>query len=92
MLTGTTSVVDQYFKNTTTGAALTSDISQQLLRVARMIEARGDARPFAPDFFASQGGYDTHANQVDVGIDDDRDAGEPVHRPRPGAGRASTPR
>ena len=67
ILTGTTSVVDQYFKNTTTGVALTSDISKQLLRVARMIEARSTLGHSRQTFFASHGGYDTHANQVDAG-------------------------
>ena len=67
VLTGTTSIVDQYFKNTVTGVALTSDVSKQLLRVARMIEARSTLGHSRQTFFASQGGYDTHANQVDAG-------------------------
>ena len=66
ILTATTSVVDQYFKNPATGTVLTSDISRQLLRVARMIEARGALGHTRQTFFASQGGYDTHSNQVDA--------------------------
>lgn len=66
ILTSTTSTVDQYFKNTSTGAALTSDVSRQLLRVARMIEARTTLGHARQTFFVSQGGYDTHANQVDA--------------------------
>lgn len=61
-----TSTVDQYFVNPKTGAALTSDIAHQLLRVARMIEARSTVGHSRQTFFASQGGYDTHANQVDA--------------------------
>lgn len=57
-----TSTVDQYFKNPTTGVALSSDISRQLLRVARMIEARGSLGQNRQTFFVSQGGYDTHSN------------------------------
>ena len=66
ILTSTTSTVDQYFKNPTTGAVLTSDVSRQLLRVARLIEARGSLGHTKQVFFASQGGYDTHSNQVDA--------------------------
>jgi uncharacterized protein (DUF1501 family) len=66
ILTSTTSVVDQYFKNTVTGAVLTSDVSHQLLRVARMIEARGALGHARQTFFVSQGGFDTHSNQVDA--------------------------
>jgi uncharacterized protein (DUF1501 family) len=54
-------------------AALKSDISQQLLRVARLIEAReviGNPRQV---FFVSMGGYDTHVNQR---ADQDRLLGE----------------
>ncbi len=66
IVTSTTSVVDQYFKNPGTGAALTSDIAHQLIRAARMIEARGVLGHSRQTFFVSQGGYDTHSNQVDA--------------------------
>jgi uncharacterized protein (DUF1501 family) len=58
------STVDKYFVSTTTGAPLTSDISCQLLRIARMIEARGTLGHTRQTFFANQGGYDTHAAQT----------------------------
>ncbi len=64
IVSSTTSGVDQYFKNPTTGAALTSDISRQLLRAARMIEARGTLGQNRQVFFVSQGGYDTHVDQT----------------------------
>jgi uncharacterized protein (DUF1501 family) len=67
ILTSTTSVVDQYFKNPSTGAALTSDVSHQLLRAARMIEARGTLGHSRQVHFVSQGGFDTHSNQVNAG-------------------------
>jgi uncharacterized protein (DUF1501 family) len=59
-----TSTVDQYFVNPTTGAALTSDVARQLIRVARMIEARSTLGQSRQTFFVQQGGYDTHANQI----------------------------
>jgi uncharacterized protein (DUF1501 family) len=64
VISATTSVVDKYFVNPTTGAALTSDISRQLLRAARMIEARGSLGHAKQTFFVSQGGYDTHVGQL----------------------------
>jgi uncharacterized protein (DUF1501 family) len=66
VIAATTSIVDQYFKNPTTGAVLTSDISRQLLRAARMIEARGTLGHAKQTFFVSQGGYDTHTNELAV--------------------------
>lgn len=63
ILTGT-STIDRYFVNPATGAALTSDIARQLLRIARLIEARGTLGQSRQTFFASQGGYDLHANAV----------------------------
>ncbi len=67
ILASTTSAMDQYFKNPTNGAVLTSDVAHQLLRVARMIEARNTLGHSRQVFFASQGGFDTHSNQVDAG-------------------------
>jgi uncharacterized protein (DUF1501 family) len=62
-----TSTVDSYFVNATTGAALNSDVARQLLRVARMIEARDTLGHARQTFFVSQGGYDNHSNQVTAG-------------------------
>lgn len=64
IITATTSAMDKYFVNPSTGAALTSDISKQLLRAARMIEARGALGHAKQTFFVSQGGYDTHTNEL----------------------------
>lgn len=66
IVSSTTSGVDRFFVNPTTGAALTSDVSRQLLRVARMIDNRMDLGHNRQTFFVSQGGYDTHDNQVDA--------------------------
>ena len=66
VIAATSSTVDQYFRNPTTGVALASDISRQLLRIARMIEARGTLGHARQTFFASHGGYDTHSAQVDA--------------------------
>lgn len=59
-----TSSVDAHFINATTGATLTSDVARQLLRVARMIEARSALGHQRQTFFVTQGGYDHHENQV----------------------------
>lgn len=59
-----TSNVDQYFVNPVTGSALTSDVARQLIRVARMIEARSTLGHSRQTFFVNHGGYDTHANQI----------------------------
>ncbi|MBK6601644.1 MAG: DUF1501 domain-containing protein [Betaproteobacteria bacterium] len=58
ILTSTTSSVVPPF------AGQTSGIAQQLLAVARMIEARGATGATRQVFFVSQGGYDTHNNQL----------------------------
>ena len=57
ILTGATAASTEPF------AALKSDISQQLLRVARLIEARESIGNPRQVFFVSMGGYDTHVNQ-----------------------------
>lgn len=64
VVSATTSAVDKFFVNPTTGVALTSDISRQLLRAARMIEARATLGHAKQTFFVSQGGYDTHVGQL----------------------------
>ncbi|NIJ07747.1 uncharacterized protein (DUF1501 family) [Sphingomonas vulcanisoli] len=64
ILASTSSTVDQYFVRPGTTTALTSDISRQLLRVARMIEARSTLGQARQTFFTAQGGYDTHANEA----------------------------
>lgn len=58
--------VDSYFVDTDTGNALTSDVSRQLRRTAQLIEARATLGHSRQTFFVSQGGYDTHADQVDT--------------------------
>lgn len=65
-----TSALDGYFTNPATGAALTSDVARQLMRVARMIEARGTLGHSRQTFFVSQGGYDNHSGQVGGGNND----------------------
>lgn len=60
------SSVDAHFVNPATGAALTSDVSRQLLRVARLIEARGVLGHDRQTFFVTQGGYDNHSAQVNT--------------------------
>ncbi len=65
-----TSSLDGYFVNPATGAALTSDVARQLMRVARMIDARGSLGHGRQTFFVSQGGYDNHSGQVNGGTND----------------------
>lgn len=49
---------------TTLFAGQNSSISQQLLQVAKLIEARGQTGARRQVFFVSQGGYDTHTNEL----------------------------
>ncbi|MEP9361028.1 DUF1501 domain-containing protein [Sphingomonas sp. KR3-1] len=65
-----TSALDGYFVNPTTGAALTSDVARQLMRVARMIDARGSLGHNRQTFFVSQGGFDNHSGQTNGGNND----------------------
>lgn len=65
-----TSTLDSFFVNPTTGAALTSDVARQLMRVARMIDARGSLGHGRQTFFVSQGGFDNHSGQVNGGTND----------------------
>ncbi len=58
ILTSATSTIAPLF------AAQATGISQQLLAVARMIEARASLGATRQVFFVSQGGYDTHSNQL----------------------------
>lgn len=69
-LTSTTSKVDAFFVDPATGKPMASDISRQLARTARMIEARQTLGHDRQVFFLSQGGYDTHADQVLAGATD----------------------
>lgn len=64
------SALDAHFVNPDTGAALTSDVARQLMRVARMIEARGSLGHNRQTFFVSHGGYDNHSGQTNGGNND----------------------
>jgi uncharacterized protein (DUF1501 family) len=66
IISSTASAMDKFFVHPTTGAALTSDISKQLLRAARMVEARGTLGHAKQTFFVSQSGYDTHTNELNA--------------------------
>lgn len=61
-----TSTVDSHFVHPTTGAPLTSDIARQLMRAARLIEARDSMGHQRQTFFVTQGGYDNHSGQVNA--------------------------
>ncbi len=58
ILTSTTSAVAPLF------AGQASSISQQLLQVAKLIEARGQTGAMRQVFFVSLGGFDTHSNEL----------------------------
>ena len=60
ILTATNSAAQPFF------AGQTSSISQQLLQVAKLIEARAQTGARRQVFFVSLGGFDTHANQPTV--------------------------
>ena len=59
VLAGTGSGVDTHF------TGLTSGIAKQLNQVARLVEARATLGASRQIFFVSQGGYDTHNDQLD---------------------------
>ena len=65
-----TSALDGYFVNPDNGQALTSDVARQLMRVARMIDARNGLGHARQTFFVSQGGYDNHSGQTNGGAND----------------------
>ena len=67
LLNATTTASSEPFAN------LKTDISQQLLRVARLVEARERIGNPRQVFFVSMGGFDTHVNQR---ADQDRLLGE----------------
>jgi uncharacterized protein (DUF1501 family) len=58
LLNSTTSLSDQAFTGLNTGLA------SQLLRVAKLIEARSTLGARRQVFFVSMGGYDTHENEI----------------------------
>jgi uncharacterized protein (DUF1501 family) len=58
LLNSTMSLSDQAFAGVTTGLA------SQLLRVAKLIEARATLGARRQVFFVSMGGYDTHENEI----------------------------
>ena len=58
ILTATNSSVQAHF------AGQSSSISQQLLQVAKLIEARGQTGARRQVFFVSLGGFDTHSNEL----------------------------
>ncbi|WP_066722321.1 DUF1501 domain-containing protein [Sphingomonas pituitosa] len=62
LLSGPSSV-SRYFVDSA-GKPLTSDIANQLLGAARMIEARGSLGHNRQSFLVSMGGFDYHANQI----------------------------
>jgi uncharacterized protein (DUF1501 family) len=65
------SVVNPVLSSTTSAAApffngQTSSIAQQLLQVAKLIEARAQVGARRQLFFVSLGGFDTHSNELNV--------------------------
>jgi uncharacterized protein (DUF1501 family) len=58
ILTATTSTIAPLF------SGQTSAISQQLLQVAKLIEARAQTQARRQIFFVSLGGFDTHSNEL----------------------------
>ncbi len=60
ILTAANSTVQALF------AGQTSSIAQQLLQVAKLIEARGETGARRQVFFVSLGGFDTHSNELNT--------------------------
>lgn len=56
--------IDQAFAPITVDGRITSSIGRQLYQVAKLVEGRVTVQGERQIFFAQQGGYDTHGNQI----------------------------
>ena len=60
--------LSQGFAPLVSDGRITSGIGAQLFQIAKMIEDRGTVQGSRQIFFASLGGFDTHANQIGSGV------------------------
>jgi uncharacterized protein (DUF1501 family) len=61
---GSSSAIDAAFAPITSGGRITTPIGRQLYQTAKLIDARATVQGERQIFFAQQGGFDTHGNQI----------------------------
>ncbi|MDL2338417.1 MAG: DUF1501 domain-containing protein [Pseudomonadota bacterium] len=62
--TGSNPVIDAAFASITSGGRITTGLGRQLYQVAKLVAGNATVQGDRQIFFAQQGGFDTHANQV----------------------------
>jgi uncharacterized protein (DUF1501 family) len=61
---GTTAAIDAAFAPITVGGRITTPLGRQLYQTAKLIDGRATVQGDRQIFFAQQGGFDTHGNQI----------------------------
>ena len=61
---GNTAAIDAAFAPITSGGRVTTPLGRQLYQTAKLIDARATVQGDRQIFFAQQGGFDTHGNQI----------------------------
>jgi uncharacterized protein (DUF1501 family) len=61
---GAVAAIDSAFAPLVSGGKLTTDLAKQLYQVAKLIAGNATVQGNRQIFFAQQGGYDTHGNQI----------------------------
>ncbi|MCY7315244.1 MAG: DUF1501 domain-containing protein [Rubrivivax sp.] len=61
---GNTAAIDTAFAPITAGGRISTPLGRQLYQVVKMVDGRGTVQGDRQIFFAQQGGFDTHGNQV----------------------------
>ena len=61
---GTSAAIDAAFAPITSSGRITTPLGRQLYQTAKLIDARATVQGERQIFFAQQGGFDTHGNQI----------------------------
>ena len=61
---GSSTAINTAFAPITTSGQINTDVGRQLYQVAKLVEGRAAVQGDRQIFFAQQGGYDTHGNQI----------------------------
>ncbi len=61
---GSSAAIDAAFAPITSGGRITTSLGNQLYQAAKLIDARATVQGDRQIFFAQQGGFDTHGNQI----------------------------
>lgn len=67
---GTSAAIDAAFAPITAGGRITTPLGRQLYQTAKLIDARATVQGERQIFFAQQGGFDTHGNQIAGSVQD----------------------